>query len=116
MSEPPEITTGDPWIDSYLTFRRAWLDGASESELADGTGGDVHPRRHPDHQSAQRATPSSGDGAVGARERSRSTVSAPARPERDPRRDVDGAPIPVVKQTGVDIELGALRSRLGKTG
>lgn len=33
MSEP--LTTGDPWIDSYLIFRRAWLDGASESELAD---------------------------------------------------------------------------------
>ncbi len=34
MSEPLEVT-GDPWIDAYLTFRRAWLDGASESELAD---------------------------------------------------------------------------------
>lgn len=33
MSEP--LTTGDPWIDSYLIFRRAWLDGASESELAE---------------------------------------------------------------------------------
>jgi hypothetical protein len=33
MSEP--LTTGDVWIDAYLRFRRAWLDGASESELAD---------------------------------------------------------------------------------
>jgi hypothetical protein len=31
MSEPREFT-GDPWIDAYLTFRRAWLDGATESE------------------------------------------------------------------------------------
>ncbi|MGH3984195.1 MAG: hypothetical protein ACRDST_16315 [Pseudonocardiaceae bacterium] len=34
MSEPHEVT-GDPWIDAYLTFRRAWLEGATESELAD---------------------------------------------------------------------------------
>ena len=34
MSEPP-VVTGDPWIDAYLRFRRAWLDGATESELAD---------------------------------------------------------------------------------
>lgn len=34
MSEPLEAT-GDPWIDAYLTFRRAWLDGATESELTD---------------------------------------------------------------------------------
>jgi hypothetical protein len=32
MSEPLELT-GDPWIDAYLNFRRAWLDGATESEL-----------------------------------------------------------------------------------
>lgn len=32
MNEP---LTGDPWIDAYLRFRRAWLDGATESELAD---------------------------------------------------------------------------------
>ncbi|MGH3697816.1 MAG: hypothetical protein ACRDRX_28195 [Pseudonocardiaceae bacterium] len=34
MSEPLEWT-GDPWIDGYLTFRRAWLDGATEDELTD---------------------------------------------------------------------------------
>ena len=34
MSEPLE-SIGDPWVDAYLRFRRAWLDGASESELAD---------------------------------------------------------------------------------
>jgi hypothetical protein len=34
VSESREVT-GDPWIDAYLTFRRAWLDGATESELAD---------------------------------------------------------------------------------
>jgi hypothetical protein len=33
-SDPP-VRTGDPWIDAYRTFRRAWLDGASEDELAD---------------------------------------------------------------------------------
>lgn len=32
MSEPLE-SMGDPWIDAYLRFRRAWLDGATESEL-----------------------------------------------------------------------------------
>jgi hypothetical protein len=34
MSETLGLT-GDPWIDAYLTFRRAWLDGATEGELAD---------------------------------------------------------------------------------
>jgi hypothetical protein len=34
MSAPPE-STGDPWIDAYLTFRQAWLDGATEDELTD---------------------------------------------------------------------------------
>jgi hypothetical protein len=34
MSEPP-VCTGDPWIDAYLRFRRAWLDGATETELTD---------------------------------------------------------------------------------
>jgi hypothetical protein len=34
MNEPREFT-GDPWIDAYLTFRRAWLDGATPSELTD---------------------------------------------------------------------------------
>jgi hypothetical protein len=34
MSEPPRVT-GNPWIDAHLTFRRAWLDGAPESELTD---------------------------------------------------------------------------------
>ena len=33
-SDPP-VHTGDPWIDAYLTFRWAWLDGATEGELAD---------------------------------------------------------------------------------
>ncbi|MGH3975004.1 MAG: hypothetical protein ACRDS9_16990 [Pseudonocardiaceae bacterium] len=32
MSEP---LTGDPWIDAYLTFRRAWLEGATEGALAE---------------------------------------------------------------------------------
>jgi hypothetical protein len=32
MDEP---LTGDLCIDAYLRFRRAWLDGASEGELAD---------------------------------------------------------------------------------
>lgn len=44
-------------------------------------------------------------------------MSAPARADRDPGRDADGTPIPmgaVVEQTGVDLQLGALRSRLGK--
>ena len=31
----PLDVTGDPWIDAYLRFRRAWLDGATESELTD---------------------------------------------------------------------------------
>ncbi|MGH3695872.1 MAG: hypothetical protein ACRDRX_18095 [Pseudonocardiaceae bacterium] len=35
MSEPRELTTGDLWINAYLTFRRAWLEGATESELTD---------------------------------------------------------------------------------
>jgi hypothetical protein len=34
MSEPP-VCTSDPWIDAYLTFRQAWLDGATETELTD---------------------------------------------------------------------------------
>lgn len=34
MSEPLQFT-GDPWIDMYLTFRQAWIAGATESELAD---------------------------------------------------------------------------------
>jgi hypothetical protein len=34
MNEPREVT-GDPWIDAYLKFRQAWLDGATESELTD---------------------------------------------------------------------------------
>ena len=34
MNEPHQLT-GDPWIDAYLTFRRAWLDGATASELTD---------------------------------------------------------------------------------
>ena len=34
MSEPL-VCIGDPWIDAYLTFRRAWLDGATETELTD---------------------------------------------------------------------------------
>jgi hypothetical protein len=34
VSEPGEFT-GDPWIDAYLRFRRAWLDGATENELTD---------------------------------------------------------------------------------
>ena len=34
MSEQLDVT-GDPWIDAYLTFRRAWLDGATEGELTD---------------------------------------------------------------------------------
>jgi hypothetical protein len=28
-------STGDVWIDAYLTFRRAWMDGATENEPAD---------------------------------------------------------------------------------
>ncbi|MGH4002544.1 MAG: hypothetical protein ACRDSO_00310 [Pseudonocardiaceae bacterium] len=34
MSEPPACT-GDPWIDAYLAFRQAWIDGATEGELID---------------------------------------------------------------------------------
>jgi hypothetical protein len=34
MSEPLELT-GDLWIDAYLTFRQAWCEGATESELTD---------------------------------------------------------------------------------
>lgn len=33
MGEALEAT-GDPWIDAYLTFRRAWLDGVTDNELA----------------------------------------------------------------------------------
>lgn len=32
MSEP-SVCTGDPWIDAYLRFRRAFLDGATADEL-----------------------------------------------------------------------------------
>jgi hypothetical protein len=31
-SEPP-VCTGDPWIDAYLKFRQACLDGATPDEL-----------------------------------------------------------------------------------
>ncbi|MGH3694922.1 MAG: hypothetical protein ACRDRX_13205 [Pseudonocardiaceae bacterium] len=34
MSELLEWT-GDPWIDAWLKFRRAWLEGATEDELTD---------------------------------------------------------------------------------
>ncbi len=34
MSEP-SVCTGDPWIDAYVRFRRAWLDGATEAELTE---------------------------------------------------------------------------------
>jgi len=34
VSEPP-VCTGDPFIDAYLTFRQAWIDGATEEELID---------------------------------------------------------------------------------
>jgi hypothetical protein len=46
-------------------------------------------------------------------------VNTPAKADRDPWRDAEGTPIPVgavVEQTGVDLQLGALRSRLGKQG
>ncbi|HET9255417.1 MAG TPA: hypothetical protein VFO16_09475 [Pseudonocardiaceae bacterium] len=46
-------------------------------------------------------------------------MNTPATPDHDPWRDTDGTPIPVgavVEQTTVDIELGALRFRLGKHG
>jgi hypothetical protein len=32
MTEPP-VCTEDPWIDAYLRFRQAFLDGASAEEL-----------------------------------------------------------------------------------
>ena len=32
MGEPP-VRTGDPWIDAYLRFRQAFLDGATAEEL-----------------------------------------------------------------------------------
>lgn len=34
MSGPP-VCTGDPWIDAYLKFRQAFLDGATVEELTD---------------------------------------------------------------------------------
>jgi len=34
MSKPLDVTS-DPWIDAYLRFRRAWCEGATESELTD---------------------------------------------------------------------------------
>jgi hypothetical protein len=34
MGESPE-PTGDPWIDAYLTFRRAWVEGTGEAELTE---------------------------------------------------------------------------------
>jgi hypothetical protein len=37
MSEPP-VVTGNPWIDAYLTFRRAWVEGVSEAELTSLAG------------------------------------------------------------------------------
>lgn len=46
-------------------------------------------------------------------------MSGQGRSGCDPWRDGEGTPIPVnarVKHTGVDAELGALRSRLGKQG
>jgi hypothetical protein len=27
------VCTGDPWIDAYLSFRQAYLDGATADEL-----------------------------------------------------------------------------------
>lgn len=33
MSEPPTPLAGDPWIDAYLAFRQAWVDGGSADEL-----------------------------------------------------------------------------------
>jgi hypothetical protein len=29
------VRTGDPFIDAYLRFRQAWVDGATEDELTD---------------------------------------------------------------------------------
>ncbi|MBV8992333.1 MAG: hypothetical protein JO287_01205 [Pseudonocardiales bacterium] len=46
-------------------------------------------------------------------------MSGRARAVLAPWRDTDGTPITVgcrVEQTGIDVELGALRSRLGKHG
>lgn len=34
MSEPRDVT-GDPWIDAYMAFRRAWVQGGTEGELTD---------------------------------------------------------------------------------
>lgn len=34
ISEPLGVA-GDPWIDAYMRFRRAWRDGATEHELTD---------------------------------------------------------------------------------
>ncbi|MGH3821434.1 MAG: hypothetical protein ACRDRA_01100 [Pseudonocardiaceae bacterium] len=34
MSEPHD-GTGDPWIDAYMAFRRAWVQGGTEGELTD---------------------------------------------------------------------------------
>jgi hypothetical protein len=33
IEENPSGSTGDPWIDAYLRFRRAVLDGATSDEL-----------------------------------------------------------------------------------
>ncbi|MGH3695871.1 MAG: hypothetical protein ACRDRX_18090 [Pseudonocardiaceae bacterium] len=46
-------------------------------------------------------------------------VNRQTRPADDLWRDAEGTPIPVdahIEQTGIDAELGALRSRLGKRG
>ncbi|MGH3693699.1 MAG: hypothetical protein ACRDRX_06850 [Pseudonocardiaceae bacterium] len=34
MSDPRAVT-GDPWIDGYVRFRQAWLDGATADELTE---------------------------------------------------------------------------------
>ncbi|MGH3696675.1 MAG: hypothetical protein ACRDRX_22255 [Pseudonocardiaceae bacterium] len=34
MSER-SVCTGDPWVDAYLRFRQAYLDGATTDELTD---------------------------------------------------------------------------------
>lgn len=34
MSEPREVT-GDPWIDAYMIFRWAWVQGGTEGALTD---------------------------------------------------------------------------------
>src|SRR5262245_53538164 len=47
------------------------------------------------------------------------TVSGRARPAEDMWHDAEGTPIAVnahIEQTGIDTELGALHSRLGKRG